>query len=122
MSDRIRVTDHAVLRYLERVVRLDTSAARREHSTNAAVLGAVVRAYGLDLAAVRSRILTPEAQQAIHAGACKFQTQDYTLVIQSQRVITIIEGRIYRSPARKAKRKRPVGLKQARRAARRAAQ
>lgn len=60
-----RITDHAVLRFLERV-------------------------KGVDLAAVRAEMATPEVCAAVKAGARSVITQGHALVIENGTIITVL--------------------------------
>lgn len=64
--DNPQVTDHAVLRYLERV-------------------------KGFDIAAVRKEMLTPEVTSAIRVGAVSLKRDGVEYVLQDGMVITVLE-------------------------------
>lgn len=67
MTDPVStVTDHALIRYLDRVM-------------------------GLDVEAVRDR-LAADAAPAIAAGACSFSSGGHTLAIRDGRVTTVMIG------------------------------
>lgn len=60
------ITDHAVLRYLERVI-------------------------GMNIQAIRDSILTPDRVQMIKQGAQKIKIEtDAILVIESNKIITVM--------------------------------
>lgn len=64
-SQEIAVSDHALVRYLERV-------------------------HNIDVAALKRKILTPERQKMIVMGAQRIKGADYTLVINDGRVGTVL--------------------------------
>lgn len=69
MAENSVVSDHVVLRYMERVL-------------------------GFDFGRIRSRILTHNVQMAIDVGANRIPCDDdkaYVLVIKSGRIITVME-------------------------------
>jgi hypothetical protein len=60
------ITDHAVLRYLERVV-------------------------GMNIQAIRDSILTPDRAQMIRMGARKIKIEtDALLIIENKKIITVM--------------------------------
>lgn len=67
-GERPSVTDHAVLRYLERVM-------------------------GVDVEAIRDGLLTPEIKQAIRLGAKSVTVQGVTFKVEGPRIVTVIETR-----------------------------
>jgi hypothetical protein len=58
------ITDHALLRYLE-------------------------RAKGLDVEAIRREIATPELRAAIAAGAKTYSVENWTYVIEGGAIVTV---------------------------------
>jgi hypothetical protein len=69
MSRRVTpsVTDHALLRYLERV-------------------------RGLDVEALKEEILTPGIVAAVKAGATAVKLNGITLVVANGRIVTVLPG------------------------------
>lgn len=60
------VTEHAMLRYIERVL-------------------------GIDLAEIQARILTQQNRQAIQfAGSCKIKSEGVELVVKDRRVVSVV--------------------------------
>ena len=66
MSDNIRVSDHAVIRYLERY-------------------------YKFDIDKIRQEILTPEHRLAIKAGAKRIKVNGIDFIICNNIVVTSIK-------------------------------
>ena len=64
MTKRAPVTDHALLRWLDRV-------------------------YGLDLDSIRDQIATPAIRSAILAGAAAITIDGFTYVLQDRQVVTV---------------------------------
>ena len=64
MSKNIKVTDHALLRYLERVL-------------------------GYDIAHMKNQMLPEEVKSAIRAGALSVEHLGVTYVIENHKVVTI---------------------------------
>lgn len=60
-----RITDHAVLRYIERV-------------------------HGVDVEKIRSQLLTDAVKLAARTGASKVKRHDCTLVLKSDAVVTVV--------------------------------
>jgi len=65
VNKNIGVSDHAVLRYLE-------------------------RKFNLDMVAIRKEILTPERESAIRAGATKIKTELVDFVVKDNTIVTSI--------------------------------
>lgn len=92
------ITDHALLRYLERVEGIDVEQARRQASSpkrpaNDHEVIAWLSTYGQhDLQAMRDSLVTPQLKMAIQAGARVVNRGDYRYVIRSSVVVTIKTG------------------------------
>lgn len=69
VAEAARVTDHAIVRYLERV-------------------------KGVDLNRIRDELLTPEVELAIEAGCKTIRRRGYSMIIDpvSKAIITVVEG------------------------------
>jgi len=65
-SGEVRVSDHAVLRYIERVLKFDIDAVRRQ-------------------------ILTPERIGYIKAGACRINVDGTTFVVRDKTIVTTLD-------------------------------
>ncbi len=63
----IRLSDHALLRYLERV-------------------------WGIDMDTVREEILTPQVVDAIRAGASSVRVNGAMLVVEDRVIVTALDG------------------------------
>lgn len=74
----IRVSEHAVLRYLERV-------------------------KGIDLNAIRAEMATPAVIAAISAGARSFIAPTHTIVIEGKTIITVLDAGV--KPGHRKRRK-----------------
>lgn len=61
-----RVSDHAVLRFLE-------------------------RAQGFDVDAIRAQMLTPTVVSAINAGACAVQVGGIRMMVKDKTITTVLE-------------------------------
>lgn len=59
------ITDHALLRYMERI-------------------------HGIDVDALKAELLTDQLQEAIRSGACKFKTAEGDFVIKGASVVTFL--------------------------------
>ncbi len=62
------VSDHAVLRYME-------------------------RKYGFDVAAIRAEILTPERREAIRCGAKSITVEGMRFVVRDGTITTALKGK-----------------------------
>ena len=70
------VTDHALLRYLERVM-------------------------GLDMEACRDHIVTPEIRDAVRIGAASIYQNGFTYIIEEGAIVTVLEGRAHNTKRRR---------------------
>lgn len=93
MSRRQLVSDHAVVRFLERHDGLDLSQARAAcggpTAHDIAILDHLAVHEGLDIASVRRRILTPVVRTALSMGAAGVRMGRIRLVIISGTVVTV---------------------------------
>ena len=62
------ITDHALLRYIERIL-------------------------GLDIEACKRHICKPEIMDAIKVGAASYTKDGITYIIEDKKVVTIIDGK-----------------------------
>ncbi len=73
MTDRakvdIRLSDHAILRYLERV-------------------------WGIDMDTVREEILTPTVVDAIRAGASSVRVNGAMLIVENKCIVTALDATV----------------------------
>lgn len=88
------ITDHAVVRFIERNDGIDTRAAREMASatadgSDAAILLALGILEGIDASDVRHRMLTPTLRTAIGCGAIGVKRDHLRFVIIDGRVITV---------------------------------
>jgi hypothetical protein len=74
---RPRVSDHAVLRYLERTGRVDLDTIRQE-------------------------ILTPNLVTAVKAGVTKYKVNGFTFIIENGIVVTVVDSLQKIGPGRQA--------------------
>lgn len=89
------ITDHALLRYLERVEGLDVRGARAQaarergvpDATDTQVLGRLVL-DGVDIEAYRRSLLTPKVRAAISVGAKSVVCGDHRFIIRDRSVVT----------------------------------
>lgn len=65
-ANDVRVSDHAVLRYIERVLKFDVDA-------------------------IRKQILTPERIGYIKAGACKINVDGTVFVVKDKTIVTTLD-------------------------------
>ena len=94
------VTNHAIVRWLERIEGRDLSPAREAyramfgHDPKDGDLVGFLSRYGVeDPAAIRARILTPMVRAAIALGAGSIKTKGHYLIIEDGRIVTIYETR-----------------------------
>lgn len=64
-SDTIGVSDHAILRYLE-------------------------RKFNIDIDSIRDEILTPDRKSAIRAGATKIKTEYVDFIVKNNTIVTSV--------------------------------
>jgi hypothetical protein len=86
------ITDHALLRYFERVTHLDTAPARLAlgpQATDKQLLYWLRDYAGLDVEAARAKLLTPKVRAAINARAVTVVCGPYRYVIKSNAVVTV---------------------------------
>lgn len=94
MTSSVVVTNHAVVRWIERHDGIDLSEVRAAvgggsgRDVDAAILAALA-AGGIDPHAVRRRILTPAVLLAVRSGACSVRVGGVRLVIADGRIITV---------------------------------
>lgn len=69
------ISDHAILRWLERVHRMDIEAIKKE-------------------------ILTPDRMAAVKLGAHRIKTGDYTIIIADNTVVTVLSKEQLREDTR----------------------
>lgn len=84
----MRVTDHAVIRFLERVLGWDFSEYAPGMADHEVVRQ--LETDGIDIEAVRATILTETVMLAGRLGATKVHRHDSTVVLEDSRVITIL--------------------------------
>lgn len=94
MTERQAITDHALLRYLERVKGLDVARARAPRSKKTGrplndheVLKRLEKS-GLDIESIRHSLLTPNVSAAIAVGAKSVVCGDHRFVIRNSVVVT----------------------------------
>ena len=93
------VTNHALLRYLERGCGLDVAQVRRDmraadkdaSMADSAVLVFIERERKIDMAKLRERMMTPLVAAAIHAGARSVRYGELWLVLQGGSVVTVLD-------------------------------
>lgn len=93
MRKRPLITDHAVVRFLERHDGLDLGAVRLACggalAADMVILDHLAAHAGLDVGAVRRRILTPTVRTALAMGAAGVRMGHVRLVITDGRVVTV---------------------------------
>ena len=99
MKGVYRVTDHAILRWMERVLLIDAQAAWREMGRTGAREQAcgeltryIARRDGLDLVEINDDILSPTVRAGIDAGLAKIADGDILFAIREGAVCTLIVG------------------------------
>ena len=93
---RALVTDHVIIRWLERVegydfddIRLQIEA-KGKPATDTRILQILADKYGLFRGHIIFRIATKAVEAAIKAGAKKIHRGNWTLVIDDGRVVTLV--------------------------------
>lgn len=90
------VSDHAIVRWLERIEGHDFSELRKQISasgqepTDSHILDKLAKDFGLFRGHVVYKIATKDVQLAIKAGAKKFNRNDCQLKIHDGKVVTIV--------------------------------
>lgn len=91
------VTDHAIVRWLERVEGYNFDDIREEiemkgdKATDKRILTYLADKYGLFRGHVIFRIATKQVKNAIKMGAKKIHRGNQTLVIDNEQVVTLME-------------------------------
>lgn len=89
------VTDHVIIRWLERVEGYDFDDIRKgfeakgKVGTDTRILDHLATTYGLFRGHIVYRIATKKVQSAIKAGVKRINRDRWTLVIQHGRVVTL---------------------------------
>lgn len=92
------VTDHAVVRWAERVEGYDIDSIRDElradgvHASDQAILSRLYNTYGISRGDFSWKILNNDVYAALLAGACKYSRGDVTYLFESG-VLKTITGR-----------------------------
>jgi len=92
MNAETYVTDHAVIRYFERVLEYSPGAAVKalKDASNAALAFAWCTDFGMTIDAVKAKIADAVVVAAIHAGAVRIKRDGYELVVQRSKIVTIV--------------------------------
>jgi hypothetical protein len=98
------VTQHAMVRYLERKHGRNIKALCRAafKAGDAAVLKQMVAVHGLDIAALKAEILTPPVLAAMAAGAKAIRHDGVRFVFQNHCVVTVTPSAMPTPRARRA--------------------
>jgi hypothetical protein len=95
MTARAYITDHAVVRWLERHDGIDLAGIRAalraegQFASDGAVLARLKRDRGISADSVRSRMATPTLDIAVRSGASGVRTQGVRMVIVGGHVVTV---------------------------------
>lgn len=95
MNGEVYISDHAVVRWLERHDGLDLAPIRArlrangQHPTDAAVLVMLKHARQIDADRVRRRMATPALEVAVRCGATAVRVDGVRVVIVDGRVVTV---------------------------------
>lgn len=89
---RYRVTQHAMLRWLERVEGLSDEIAhlRSDGFTEGAILAAMCDQFGFSSAELTRRIVTPACAAAIAVGASSYRDDKATRYFNPGVVMTVV--------------------------------
>lgn len=93
------VTDHAIVRWLERVEHYDFDEVRQHfivqgrEPTDTRILDYLGNKFGLFRGHVIYRIVTKKVRIAMQAGATRIKRDTNTLVVADGRVVSIITGK-----------------------------
>ena len=84
------ITDHALVRFLERVVGCDLSALRQQFSTDTALVRHLIDKHGLDVHAVYKMLDTRALRKGAQLNAHRVIFSRFTVVLERRVVVTII--------------------------------
>lgn len=92
------VSAHAILRWLERVERMDLEAVRATVAPGISDKHLVghLRLQGVDIDRVISTILSPATQRAIELGAIAVRRSGFRIVIEKGVVVTVLYAKALR--------------------------
>uniref|UniRef100_UPI003BA8BEBA hypothetical protein n=1 Tax=Stappia sp. TaxID=1870903 RepID=UPI003BA8BEBA len=99
MTSRYPVTQHALLRYLTRVMEIDLAPYRariEDPGDPTLVLEAFAEETGVCLAWLRKRVLPPELLPAVRTGATRVRVDGHVCVLCSGQVVTVYRHDRYR--------------------------
>lgn len=97
------ISDHALLRYLQRVKGVDVAQYRRMAHGGASdyhILQAIERVTGCDIEALRGRLLTPSVQAAVNIGAAGVVIGGARFKIKAGKVVTAFSQDFVRGASR----------------------
>ncbi|MCA1241852.1 hypothetical protein LC092_05345 [Stappia stellulata] len=102
MTSKYPVTQHAVLRYLERVENVELAPFYAAAGTDdpTLVLDAFEKETGICIAALRRKVLPPECVPALKMGASSLRCNGYVCRIESGQVVTVYKHNKRRVPIR----------------------
>lgn len=97
----VTITDHAILRWLERAKGIDVEGIKqqmrqdgfgeRKLRNDSRVLKYIVDKTGLNIGLVKQAMLTPIVITALSVGARYVKHQDYRFALGRNRIITVLE-------------------------------
>lgn len=100
MSRRDFISEHALVRWLERASRIDLAASRAafermrgREPADGELLAFLARFEGLDLPAVRAEMLTANVRRAIAAGCASVRLKGLRLIVKNGVVVTVVRPR-----------------------------
>lgn len=89
--DRYPVTQHAVVRYLQRVEKVRLKRYIKAAGTHdpTAILAEFARKTGVDIEWLRRQILPPELLPALRRGAARIRCEKHDCIIANEQVVTV---------------------------------
>lgn len=92
-----RVTDHAILRYLERCHGFNFDDLRKEFRSESKVLSYLVNVHKLDMSVIRE-VFNPRLLNRIaNVGSCRIIRHDCILVVENSAIVTVMAKEVPRS-------------------------
>lgn len=117
---RFYITDHALLRYVERIMGVDVGAAREAmgrqllpETCDADVLGFLADYMGIDVETVRDRMVTDGVRMACGCGAGGIRVSGVRYAIADGRVVTVYADHLKGRGPRSVSDRRDLGRRPA---------
>lgn len=86
------VTNHATLRWIERVCGIDIGRLNTMSDvSHRKLLAKLAQDHNTEFIKWKSSILTPSVLAALDAGAMKFVTPNFVLIFKAGRIVTVLE-------------------------------